>query len=128
MPEQGIRHNISHLKETHFFQNDSDRQNNFRLLVRELHNEFSVSISVKITCFQHLQQGFYEKPTLGYFGKSTYSQMHCRLQPWCLFGTWLLRFVLQVEISHFHITSHILFAKAVKYLWRKWLRKFCFGE
>ena len=38
----------------------------------------------------------------GYFCKSTCSQMHRKLQPWWLFGRWLLCSVLQVEISHFH--------------------------
>ena len=37
---------------------------------------------------------------LGYFCKSTYSQMHRKLQPWWLFRRWLLYYVLQVEISH----------------------------
>ena len=38
--------------------------------------------------------------TLGYFCKSTYSQMHRKLQPWWHFRRWLLYYVLQVEISH----------------------------
>ena len=61
--------------------------------------------------------------TLGYFCKSTYSQMHRKLQPWWLFRGWLLYYVLQVEISHPHIMPNVLFAKAFKYLWRKWHRK-----
>ena len=51
---------------------------------------------------------------LGYFYKSEYSQMYRKLQPWWFFGRWLLCFVLQVEISYSHITSHIFFAKAFK--------------
>ena len=39
----------------------------FDLLARELHNECSVFIFVKIICFEHLQQGSYENSTLGIF-------------------------------------------------------------
>lgn len=39
--------------------------------------------------------------------KSTYSQMHRKLQPWWIYRRWLLGSVLQVEISHPEIGSHI---------------------
>ena len=46
--------------------------------------------------------------TLGYFCKITYSQMHQKFQPWCLFERWLLCSVLWFEIFYSHITSHVL--------------------
>ena len=61
---------------------------------------------------------------LGYFCKSTYSQIRYKFQLWWLFGRWLMCLVLQIEISHPHITSHVLFAKAFENLRRKWLWKF----
>ena len=56
--------------------------------------------------------------TLGYFCKITYSQMHRKFQPWCLFGRWLLRSVLWFQIFYPYITSHVLFAKSFKHLRR----------
>ena len=52
--------------------------------------------------------------TLGYFWKSMNGQMHRKLQPWWFFGRWLLCSVLQVEISHPHITSHVLCVKSLQ--------------
>ena len=66
--------------------------------------------------------------TLWYFCKSTYSQTHHKLQPWWFFGRWLLCSVLQVEISHPYIASHVLFTKAFKHLQRKWFHTFHFAK
>ena len=46
---------------------DSSKQKSFHLSGRELHDECSASISVKIICFEHLQQGSYEKLSPGIF-------------------------------------------------------------
>ena len=84
MPEQGNKYNIPHLKvslEAIFFRNDLSKQKSFHLSTRQLHDEYSTSISVEIIWFEHLQQGSYEKLNPGYFCKSTYSQMHHKLQP-----------------------------------------------
>ena len=65
MPAQRNKHVISHLKvslEAIFSKMIwLSKQKSFHLSGRELHDECSVSISVKIICFQHLQQGSYEK-------------------------------------------------------------------
>ena len=49
----------------HFFRNDSSTQKSLPLSARELHDECSASISVKIIWFEHLQQRSYEKPNPG---------------------------------------------------------------
>ena len=48
-----------------------------------------------------------------------FCQMQRSLQPWWL-CSWLLCSVYKVKISHHHITSHILLAKAFKYLQKMW--------
>ena len=65
-----------------------------------------------------------KKSTLGYFCKIIYSQMHCKFQPCCLFGRWLLH-VPFFDLNFFcpHIMSHGLFAKSFKHLQRKGCRK-----
>ena len=63
-PEQENKYSTPHLKvllEAFFSQNYLRKQKFFHLLPRELHDECSASISVEIICFEHLQQGFYEK-------------------------------------------------------------------
>ena len=55
------------LLEIIFFPNDSSKQKSFHLLARELHDEGSTSNSAKIICFEHLQQGSYEKINPGIF-------------------------------------------------------------
>ena len=67
---------------SNFFRNDLSKQKSFHLSAKELHDECSAFISIEIICFEHLQQGPYENGTLGYFCKSTYNQMHQRLEPW----------------------------------------------
>ena len=70
MPEQGNKYNILHIKvslEAIFLWNDSSKQKSFHLWARELHDECSASISVEIICFEHLQQGSYEKLNPGIF-------------------------------------------------------------
>ena len=126
MPEQGNKCNIPQLKvslEAIF--SEIIRANKKAFIFREgncrinvLHPSLSKSFALSIYSRDPMIHS-----TLGYFCKSTYSQMHLKLQPW-----WVFRrsFALQVEISHPHITSHVLFAKAFKYLRRKWLRKFRF--
>ena len=49
------------LLEIIFFPNDSSKQKSFHLLARELHDEGSTSNFAKIICFEHLEQGSYEK-------------------------------------------------------------------
>ena len=99
-----------------FFRNDLSKQKSFHLLTRELHNECSASISVEIHSRDPMKNS-----TLAYFCKSTYSHMHRN----SIEDNYSL---LQVEISHPHITSPILLAKAFKNLWREWLRKFLFTK
>ena len=111
---------------SNFFRNDLSKQKGFHLSAREQHDECSASVSVEIICFEHLYPT--KNSTLGYFCRITYSQMHRKLQPWWLFGRWWLCSVLQVEISYPHITSHVLFAKAFRYVPRKGLHKFRFAK
>ena len=77
----------------------------FLLSAAELHDECSVSISVEIIRFEHLQRVSSENSTLWYFCRSTCNQMHYRLQPRWFFGRWSLYSVLQVATSHPHITT-----------------------
>ena len=79
-------------------------------------------------CRNHLLWTFCSKDpmknsTLGYPWKITYSQMHRKFQPWCLFGGWLLCSILWFENYLPRITSHVLFTKSFKHLRRKGLRK-----
>ena len=70
MLEQGNKYNIPHLKvslETIFFRNDSSKQKSFHLSARELRDECSASISVEIICFEHWQEGSYDKLNPGIF-------------------------------------------------------------
>ena len=64
----------------------------------------------------------------GLFLRELVEQMQRMLQPRSLFGRWLLYFVLQLEISHLHITSHISFVEVFKYPQIIWFRKFCLGN
>ena len=59
------------------------RQGNCTMNV--LHPSLSKSIAFSICSMDPT-----EKSTLRYFCKITCSQMHCKLQSWCLFGRWLL--------------------------------------
>ena len=110
MPEQGNKCNIPHLKvsleaifpkmirankKAFIF-----RQGNFTINV--LHRSLSKSFALNICSRDPMKSS-----TLGYFCKSIYSQIHCKLQPWWLFGRQLLCSVLQVEMSHPHITLHV---------------------
>ena len=61
--------------------------------------------------FSALAAGILWKLDPGLFFGSSYSQTQRRLQPWWLFGRWLLCSVLQVVISYPYITSHILHGK-----------------
>ena len=63
-----------------------------------------------------------------FFNKVAGLRPQRRLQPWWLFGRWLLCFVFQVEISYSYITSHTLFADFFKHPRRMWLCKFRFRE
>ena len=45
--------------------------------------------------------------TLEYFCKITYSQMHCKLQPWCLFGRWLFRSLISNFSSPLYVTCFV---------------------
>ena len=80
----------------------------FLLSAAELHDECSVSISVEIIRFEHLQRVSSENSNLWYFCKSTYNQMQEYIQPnhtrW-FFGRWSLYSVLQVATSHPHIPT-----------------------
>ena len=86
--------------------------------MNDLHPSLSKSFALDICSKDPMKNS-----TLGYFCKITYSQMHCKFQPWYFFGIWLLCFVLWFEIFYPHITSHVLFAKSFKHLRRKGLRK-----
>ena len=113
LPEQGNKYNIPHLKvslEAIF--SEMVWANKIVFIFRQgnctmniLHPSLSKSFALSICSRDPMKDS-----TLGYFCKSTYSQMHRKLQSWWLFGRWLLCSVLQVEISYLHITSHILFA------------------
>ena len=92
------------------------RQGNCTMNV--LHPSLSKSFALNICSKDPMKNS-----TLGYFCKITYSQMHCKFQPWCLFGIWLLCSVLWFDFFYPHITSHVLFAKSFKHLRRKGLRK-----
>ena len=95
------------------------RQGNCTMNV--LHPSLSKSFALSICSRDPMKNS-----TRGYFCKSACSQIHRKLQPWWVLRKWLLCFALQVEISHPHITSHVLFAKAFKYLPRIWFCKFHF--
>ena len=81
------------------------------ILARDLRDESSISISVEVI---YLSIRFHKDSTLGNF-----CQMQRWLQPWWL-CSWLLCSIYKVKISHHHITSHILLAKAFKYLRKMW--------
>ena len=96
MPEQGNKYNMCHCKvlleeilsemiwvnkKVFIFQKGNCTMN---VLHPSLSKSFALSIYSRVPM---------KNSTLGYFCKSTYSQMHHKLQPW------LLRSVLQVEIS-----------------------------
>ena len=49
------------------FRNDSSKQKIFHLLAWKLHDECPAFVSVEIICFEHLQQGSYEKLNPGIF-------------------------------------------------------------
>ena len=83
-----------------------------------LHPSLSKSFALNICSKDPMKNS-----TLGYFCKITYSQMHCKFQPWCLFGIWLLCSVLWFDFFYPHITSHVLFAKSFKHLRRTGLCK-----
>ena len=126
-PEQGNKYNILHIKvslEAIFLRNYLSKQKSFHLSARELHNECSAFISVKIICFEHLQQISYEKLKSGIF-LWEYVQPNAS-QVATMMALWKVITVLRSLSWNFssHITSHILFAKAFKNLRRKWLRKF----
>ena len=114
-----------------FFQNNSSKQKSFHLSARGLHDECSIHIHL---CRNHLPWAF----TTGILKKTqhwgifprvcSYNQMHCDFKPWWLFGRWLLCSILQVEVYHPLITSHILFVKDFKNLRRKWPRKVSFAK
>ena len=83
-----------------------------------MYEECSPSISIEIICFEHLQQGSYEQVNPGIFLQE-YVQLNAS-QVAIMMAFWkIMCFVLQVEISHPHITSHILFAKGFKNLRRE---------
>ena len=96
------------LVKSNLFQNDSNKQKSFHLLIRDLHDECSISMSVEVICNLHKES--FEKTYMGYFYASSNSRMQRRLQPWWLFGKWLLSLVIKVKVSHPHITPHILSA------------------
>ena len=130
-PEQGNKYNVPHLKVSlEAFFPEIIRVNKEVFIFRQgnctmnvLHPSLSKSFALSIC-----SRGPMKNSTLGYFCKSTYRQIYRKLQPWWLFGRQLLCSVLQVETSHPHTTSHILFAKGIKNLRRKWLRKFRFAK
>ena len=105
-----------------FSRNNSSKQKKIHLSAREMHDECSTSVSVEIICFEHLQQGSYGKVNFEIFLQDCLQSNALKLQSWCLFGRWLLCSVLEFEISHPHITPHVLFAEAFNYLRRKGLR------
>ena len=123
-PPEGIARSL-------FFQNNSSKQKSFHLSARGLHDECSIHIHL---CRNHLPWAF----TTGILKKTqhwgifprlcSYNQMHCDSKPWWLFGRWLLCSILQVEVYHPLITSHILFVKDFKNLRRKWPRKVSFAK
>ena len=49
------------------FRNDSSKQKILHLLAWKLHDECPAFVSVEIICFEHLQQGSYEKLNPGIF-------------------------------------------------------------
>ena len=124
MPEQGNKCNIPYLKvslESIF--SEMIRANKKAFIFQQgnctmnvLHPSLSKSFVLSIYSRNPMKNS-----TLGYFCRSTYRQMHRKFQPWWLFRRWLMCSVHQVEISHPNITSYLLFAKALKYLPRKWL-------
>ena len=67
-----------------------------------LSRECSVSISVEIICFEHLQQWSYENSTLSYFCKSIYS----RLQIATMMALWKMITVFQS--SSWNFSTHIV--------------------
>ena len=54
-------------RQKHFFPKLFEQTKKFYLSAKGLHGECSASISVKTICFEHLQQGSYEKLNLGIF-------------------------------------------------------------
>ena len=92
-----------------FFQNDLSKQKRFHLLARQLHDECSASVSVEIICFEHFQQGSYEKLIPGIFSKITYSHVHRNLQPWSLFERWSKCSVLKSwNFSYPHYVTYFI--------------------
>ena len=65
MPELENKYNIPQL--TISLKEKKRKQKSFHLSARELHDECSAFISVEIICFEHLQQGSYEKLNPGIF-------------------------------------------------------------
>ena len=99
------------LARSNFFQNNMSKQKSFHLLSRELQDKCSASISVEIICFEHLQQGFYEKLNHG-----TYLQEY--LRPCWLEDDYCVPF-FKLKFLVPTLRYHVLFAKAFNYVWRK---------
>ena len=117
MPEKRNKCNILDLKvQKQFFLKWFEQF----LSIKELYDECSTSVSVEMICFEHFDP--MKNSILGYFCKFTYCQMHRKFQTWCLFGGWLLCYVLWFGIFYPHVTSHVFFAKVFKHLQRKGLR------
>ena len=118
MPEQGKKCNIPYLKvspESIF--SEMIRANKKAFIFQQgnctmnvLHPSLSKSFVLSIYSRNSMKNS-----TLGYFCRSTYRQMHRKLQLWWLFRRWLMCSV------HPNITSYVLFAKVLKYIPKKWL-------
>lgn len=117
-----------HLVRINLFQNDS---NKWKCFYRSSKGNARWMFSIH-QCRSYLfcvfAAGILWNESICHFCKNMYSQMHRTLQPWWLFGRGLLYSVLQVDISHPHIKSNILFAEALRHLQRMWLQKFLFGR
>ena len=113
---------------TNSFRNDSSKKKNI--------SSFGMKTARWMSCFclcrNHLLWAFaagilWKTQPLDIFARLPTAK-YIELQTWCLFGRWLLCSVLWFEISYPHITSHVPFAKAYKYLRTKGLHKFLFHE
>ena len=109
MPEHGNNYNIPHLKVSleAIFPKWFEQQKSFHLSARELRDECSASISVKIICFEHLQQGSYKKLNPVIFLQD-YVQLNA-LQVATMMALWKTITVFRSSSWNFssHITPHI---------------------
>ena len=113
MPKQGNKYNILHI----FSEMIRANKNVFifcqgSCTMNVLHLSLSKSLDLSICGKNPMKNS-----TLGYFCKSTYSQMHRKLQPWWFFGRLLLCSVLQIwNFSSPHDVTYFVCQSLQKYM------------